>query len=138
MIHYLTMSYKYPDSTNDPNIYADDRTNSYYSSKSTNLADKYSKVDDLYSKLFDNIIPGVTVFLVSAAAVEETWPFLINPVTNRDAGGRLFYVRPEEKYRFLIERLGFVLIESELQDDSLGREVQWCVQVLGKKSYSPL
>ncbi len=40
----------------------------------------------------------------------------IDPETDRDAEGRLFYVRPEEKYRFLIERLGFVLIES----DSLG------------------
>ena len=46
------MSYKYPDSTNDPNIYADDRTSSYYSSKAKVFASKYSQADDLFSKLF--------------------------------------------------------------------------------------
>ncbi|MCF6335621.1 MAG: class I SAM-dependent methyltransferase, partial [Spirochaetales bacterium] len=46
------MSFKYPDSTNDPNIYADDKTNSYYSSKAADLANKYSKADDLFSKRF--------------------------------------------------------------------------------------
>ena len=56
----------------------------------------------------------------------------IDRSTNRDAAGRLFHIRPTEKYRFLIERLGFVLIESELQDDSLGRDAQWCVQVWRK------
>jgi len=47
------MSFKYPDNTNnDSNIYADDRTSNYYSSKSTSLAEKYSKADDLYSNIF--------------------------------------------------------------------------------------
>ena len=46
------MSYKYPDSSNDPNIYADDRTSSYYSSKADVLASKYSQSDDIFSILF--------------------------------------------------------------------------------------
>lgn len=55
----------------------------------------------------------------------------IDPETNRDANGRLFYIRPEKKYRVLIESLGFCLIECEFQDDSLGRnETRWCVMVL--------
>jgi len=53
----------------------------------------------------------------------------IDQSTNRDQAGRLFHIRPVEKYRFLIELLGFVLLESEIQDDSLGRDAQWCVQV---------
>lgn len=39
----------------------------------------------------------------------------------------------KEKYRFLIECLGFGLIESHLQNDSLGRDAKWCVQVLKKQ-----
>ncbi|MDA3939140.1 MAG: hypothetical protein PF693_07510 [Spirochaetia bacterium] len=47
---YTRMSIKYPDSTNYSNIYADERTSSYYSSKSLDLSDKYSKADNLISK----------------------------------------------------------------------------------------
>lgn len=46
------MSIKYSDSSNDPNIYADDRTNSYYSSKAAELTYKYSDTVDLYSDIF--------------------------------------------------------------------------------------
>jgi SAM-dependent methyltransferase len=54
----------------------------------------------------------------------------IDSETNRDANGRLFHIRPEEKYRFLIERLVFSLIENSKQDDSLGRaEIEWGIQV---------
>jgi hypothetical protein len=54
----------------------------------------------------------------------------IDSETNRDANGRLFHIRPEEKYRFLIERLGFSLIKSLSTDDSLGREgTRWRIQV---------
>ncbi len=220
------MSYKYPDSTNDPNIYADDRTSSYYSSKSFNLADKYSKTEDLYSKMFVKYLsPGSKILdigcgsgrdlanlkksgfsitgadssgnMISVAVgkypelagkislsglpdlpgIENTFNGVlcsavlqhipdsnlyesfrrirelledkgifvvsfpvkypgIDPVTKRDAAGRLFYIRTEEKYRFLIERLGFDLIESSLQDDSLGRNAQWCVQVWRKGKFS--
>ncbi len=216
------MSYKYPDSTNDPNIYADDRTSSYYSSKAKVLASKYSQSDDLFSKLFVKYLsPGSKIldigcgsgrdlanlnrsgFIVSGADSSEKmieaavtrYPELINkivlsglpdlpgidnrfkgilcsavmqhipdsnlyesfrrirelledeeiflisfpveypgidPSTNRDVAGRLFHIRPAEKYNFLIERLGFILIESNLQDDSLGRDAQWCVQVWRK------
>ncbi len=213
------MSYKYPDSTNDHNIYADDRTSNYYSSKADALANKYSKADDLFSKLFvkylskgsrildigcgtgrdlanlnrsgftirgadsseDMIsvavnkypelngkislsglpnLPGVDNSFngILCSAVLQHIPdsnlfesfrrirellevkgiFVISFPTaypgidteaNRDASGRHFFIRPEEKYRFFIERLGFALIESKLQDDSLGRDAQWCVQV---------
>ena len=58
----------------------------------------------------------------------------IDPETNRDANGRLFYIRPEEKYRFLIERLGFCLLESILQDDSLEREASWATLVFKKET----
>ncbi len=220
------MSTKYPENKTDPNIYIDDRTNSYYSSKSFDLAGKYSKADDLFSKLFikylsttskildigcgsgrdiANLIKsGFTVTgadssgkMISAAVgkypeladkislsglpdlpeidntfngvlcsavlqhipdsnlyesfrrisdlIKDNGIFVvsfpveypgIDPETNRDAGGRLFYIRSAEKYRFLIERLGFVLIESELQDDSLGRDAQWGVQVWSKQYLS--
>ena len=54
----------------------------------------------------------------------------IDSETNRDANGRVFYIRPQEKYRFLIERLGFSLIENSKQDDSLGRAgIEWGIQV---------
>ena len=221
------MSTNYPENKTDPNIYVDDRTNSYYSSKSFDLAGKYSKADDLFSKLFvkylsptskildigcgsgrdiagllkkgfavrgadsskamidsavirypelaDKIVlsglpdlPGIDTayngILCSAVLqhipdsnlyesfrrirelLEDEGIFVasfpikysgIDPETNRDAADRLFYIRPTEKYRFLIERLGFGLIKSKLQDDSLGRDsVQWCVQVLGKEKVS--
>lgn len=221
------MSLKYPDSTNDPNIYADDRTSSYYSSKAKVLASKYSQADDLFSKLFVKYLsPGSKIldigcgsgrdlanlnrsgFSISGAdssgnmirvavgkypelagkislsglpdlpGVENTFNGVlcsallqhipdsnlyesfrrirelledegifvvsfpvnypgIDPLTNRDAVGRLFYFRQGEKYRFLIERLGFGLIESELWDDSLGREeIKWAVQVYRKEKLS--
>jgi SAM-dependent methyltransferase len=54
----------------------------------------------------------------------------INSKTNRDAEGRLFYIRPKEKYRFLIEKQRFELIKNSVQKDSLGREgVEWGIQV---------
>jgi SAM-dependent methyltransferase len=213
------MSNKYPESSPDSNIFADDRTISYYSTKASELADKYSRTDDLYSKLFVKFLsPGSNIldigcgsgrdmsnlgksgFIVSGAdsskemisAAVTRYPelrdkivlsglpdlpgiantvngilcsaalqhipdsslyesfrsirelledkgifvisfpikyFGIDPSTNRDAAGRIFYIRPPEKYRFLIERLGFVLIESNLQDDAFGRDAEWCVQV---------
>jgi len=58
----------------------------------------------------------------------------INPETNRDSNGRLFYLRPVEKYTFLIERLGFRLQESDLQEDSLGRAVRWAKPVFKKET----
>ena len=45
------MSIKYPDSPTDSNIYADEKTAGYYASKAADLANKYSKADDLFSKL---------------------------------------------------------------------------------------
>ena len=46
------MSIKYTDSPTDSNIYADEKTAGYYASKAADLAAKYAKADDLYSKLF--------------------------------------------------------------------------------------
>ena len=46
------MIIKYPENNPDSNIYADNRTSSYYSSKANALANKYSQADDLFSKLF--------------------------------------------------------------------------------------
>lgn len=57
------MIIKYPDNTNDANIYADDRTSSYYSSKSTRLAAKYSKSDDIFSNLFVKYLATGSKFL---------------------------------------------------------------------------
>ena len=218
------MSFKYPENSLDPNIYVDDKTNNYYSSKSVNLTAKYSKASDLFSKLFTKYLSPTSkildigcgsgrdmanlkksCFAVTGAdssgkmisAAVDKYPELagkislsclpdlpgvenifngilcsavlqhipdsnlyesfrrirgllenggvfvvsfpvnypgIDPVINRDAAGRLFYIRLEEKYRFLIERLGFGLIESSLQDDSLGRDAQWCVQVWRKET----
>ena len=213
------MSFKYPENNTDLNIVADEKTAGYYSSRAAELAGKYSKAKDLFSKLFvkylsphskildigcgsgrdiaclikkgfavrgadssramidsavirypeltDKIalsglpdLPGIDAayngILCSAvlqhipdSALYESfrrireltadkgifvvsfpvkYPDIDRP-TNRDAAGRIFNIRPAEKYRFLIERLGFVLLESELQDDSLGRDAQWCVQV---------
>ena len=59
----------------------------------------------------------------------------INPQTNRDTHGRLFYIRPKEKYRELIEGFGLKLLEETTQADSLGREVLWTVQVWKRGGY---
>ncbi len=61
----------------------------------------------------------------------------INPQTNRDSHGRLFYIRPKEKYRKLIEGFGLRLLEETTQADSLGREVLWAVQVWKKGKRAP-
>jgi SAM-dependent methyltransferase len=217
---------KYPENTFDSNIYADESTSKYYSSKSFDLADKYSKTEDHFSKLFIKYLSrgikildigcgsgrdlsniGKSGFIVSGAdssekmivAAVNRYPELkdkivlsglpdlpginnkqngilcsavlqhipdnnlyeslrrirdllkdkgifivsfpikyhgINPETYRDQSGRLFHIRPEEKYRFLIERLGLVFLESEIQVDSLGRDARWCVQVWRKEKLS--
>jgi len=221
------MSYKYPDSTNDPNIYADDRTSSYYSSKADALANKYSKTDDLFSKLFikylstdSNILDigcgtgrdlaslNRSGFMISGAdssrnmisvavskypelnskislsglpnlpGIENSFNGIlcsavlqhipdsnlyeslrrirellddqgifvvsfptaypgIDPETNRDISGRLFCIRPEEKYKFLIERLGFNLIDNFSTKDSLGRYgTIWSTLVYRKEKHN--
>ena len=60
----------------------------------------------------------------------------------RDKDDRLFIIRPEEKYKFLIERHGLVNIERERHEDSLKRSsISWAVHVYRKKktdSISPL
>lgn len=218
------MSSKYPDNTNDANIYADDKTRSYYASKSTSLAEKYFRTKDHFSNLFFKYLDSGSSILdigcgsgrdiaglnkagfsvtgadsssemISAAVrkypelsgkiiltglpdlpglvntfngilcsavlqhipdsnlyesfrrirelLEEEGVFVVSfPVkypeidtnTNRDANGRLFYIRPVEKYQFLISRLGFSLLKNEEEEDSLGRNAQWCVQVWSKRA----
>ena len=44
------MSFKYQEGSTDSNIYADDRTSRYYSSKTDELTEKYSKTNDLFSR----------------------------------------------------------------------------------------
>ncbi len=61
----------------------------------------------------------------------------INPQTNRDPHGRLFYIRPKEKYRELIEGFGLRLLKETTQSDSLGRGVLWAVQVWEKGKRVP-
>ena len=51
----------------------------------------------------------------------------------RDKDGRLFIIRPAEKYRFLIERQGFIQLENIVHEDSLNREkISWAVHVYRK------
>jgi SAM-dependent methyltransferase len=52
------MSLKYPENGTDSIIYADDRTNNYYSYKSAVLAEKYAGAVDLYSSMFKKWIPA--------------------------------------------------------------------------------
>ena len=57
----------------------------------------------------------------------------IDPETNGDKGGRLFYLRPKEKYKSLIEKPGFSLVESISTKDSLEREgILWETEVWKK------
>ena len=57
----------------------------------------------------------------------------IDQQSMRDKDGRLFIIRPEEKYRFLLERQGLVNIESEKHEDSLKRAgTSWTVHVYRK------
>ncbi len=57
----------------------------------------------------------------------------INPETMRDKNDRLFIIRPEEKYRFLIERHGLKNIEREKHEDSLKRSgISWMIHVYKK------
>lgn len=52
----------------------------------------------------------------------------VDPVTRRDAHGRLFNGVPPAKLRLLFERVGFCVRESETVADSLGRSgIEWCV-----------
>jgi SAM-dependent methyltransferase/SOS-response transcriptional repressor LexA len=52
----------------------------------------------------------------------------VDPITRRDAGGRLFTELPAPKLHLLFERVGFVVRESEQVEDSLGRGgISWCV-----------
>ena len=54
----------------------------------------------------------------------------VDSKTNRETKGRLFHIRSAEKYQSLIEKSGFTLLESLVQEDSLGRDkVKWGVQV---------
>ena len=51
----------------------------------------------------------------------------------RDKDGRLFIIRPEEEYRFLIERQGCIQLERIVHEDSLNREkISWAVHVYRK------
>lgn len=61
----------------------------------------------------------------------------IDPQTNRDTHGRLFYIRPKEIYSKLIEGFGLKLLEETTQADSLGREVLWTVQVWKRGNRAP-
>ena len=60
----------------------------------------------------------------------------------RDKDGRLFIIRPEEKYRFLIERQGFIQLERIIQEDSLSRQgIKWAIHIYRKvkeDSISPI
>ncbi len=223
------MNYKYPDSTDSTNTYADDSTGRYYSSKASDLAEKYSRAGDLFSGFFEKYLsPGSSIldigcgsgrdmanlakygFTVTGTdssaemleAAKRKYPELqekviqsslpdlsaiknnykgilcsavfqhiqnpdlyesfrrireltsesgifivsfpvkypgIDPKTNRDKKGRLFYLRPLEKYRFLIERLGFSLLESISEKDSLGREgIIWTTFVYRKEASNRL
>lgn len=50
----------------------------------------------------------------------------VDPITSRDACGRLFTSLPAPKLHLLFERVGFVVRESENVQDSLGREgISW-------------
>ncbi len=66
----------------------------------------------------------------------------IDPDTERDSNERLFFIRPAEKYRFLIERQGLKNISEEKHEDSLNRNgISWAVHVYRKEisdSISPL
>jgi len=81
-------------------------------------------------KLFDAIYalrrvlrPGGTL-LVSVPVTRDD----VNPITRRDANGRLFTELPAPKLHLLFERVGFVVRESVKVEDSLGRGgVSWCV-----------
>lgn len=67
--------------------------------------------------------PGGTL-LVSVPAKRND----VDPVTGRDACGRLFTSLPAPKLHLLFERVGFVVRESETVDDSLGREgISWSI-----------
>jgi 2-polyprenyl-3-methyl-5-hydroxy-6-metoxy-1,4-benzoquinol methylase len=58
----------------------------------------------------------------------------INPATMRDKNNRLFIIRPEEKYKFLIERHGLKNIEREKHEDSHNRRgISWAVHVYRKR-----
>ncbi len=218
------MSFKYPDSSNDSKIFADERTVSYYSSKAAHLAEQYSEAGDLFCSLFEKYLnPKSTVLdigcgsgrdlaalnqsgfsvtgadssteMISASVIKYpelgdkiklsglpdlseidntftgilcsavlqhipdrnlyesfrrirellkdkgifivSFPIKypgIDPETSRDKEGRLFYLRPEKKYRFLIERLGFTLIDGITGNDSLGREgVVWRTEIWRKR-----
>ena len=66
----------------------------------------------------------------------------IDPDTERDSNDRLFIIRPEQKYKFLIERQGLKNIAVEKHEDSLNRNgISWAVHVYKKEnsdSISPL
>lgn len=62
--------------------------------------------------------------LVSVPAIRGD----IDPVTRRDSSGRLFTDLPAPKLHLLFERVGFVVRESEMVGDSLGRDgISWNV-----------
>ena len=66
----------------------------------------------------------------------------IDQETMRDHDGRLFIIRPEEKYKFLIERQGFIQLERIVQEDSLSRQgMKWAIHIYRKvkeDSISPI
>ena len=67
--------------------------------------------------------PGGT-FLVSVPVTRND----VDPITRRDGGGRLFTELPAPKLHLLFERVGFVVIESEQVEDSLGRsDISWSI-----------
>jgi SAM-dependent methyltransferase len=58
----------------------------------------------------------------------------IDKHTSLDPAGRLFNIRSSAQYQFLLERLGFCLIEAIKNEDSLKREdVSWLIQVYRKE-----
>ena len=62
---------------------------------------------------------------VLVISIPETRPG-VDPVTRRDAGGRLFTALPAAKLQLLFERVGFGVEHSETNRDSLKRgDIQW-------------
>ena len=54
----------------------------------------------------------------------------VDPVTSRDAGGRLFLLRPADQVRHLFERAGLHFRQQWETDDALARTgVQWVTQL---------
>jgi len=67
------MIIKYPENTTEFNIYVDNRTSSYYSSKAVDLADKYSRADNLFRELFIKYLSPGSNILDDALGRDARW-----------------------------------------------------------------